>query len=103
MIQKNTLGKIYKVICKNNVFSTGINFEQFEEALFRIVVKSKELLNGILEKRGEKKKELEQFLSKKSSTGNHYEVDEQISQESPSKIEKTPKVTNITDDYLYNV
>ena len=48
MIQKNTLAKIYKTILKNNAFATGINFEQFEEALFRITVKSKELLNGII-------------------------------------------------------
>ena len=86
MVEKNTLAKIFKAVCKNSINSIGINFRQFQETLFRIGVKSKELLNGIIERRQEKEKKMAEFLSKKSSEGNHYDVDSEISRVSPSRI-----------------
>lgn len=51
MIEKNTLGKIFKIVGRSTEHNVGINFKGFKETLFRISVKAKDLLNEIVERR----------------------------------------------------
>lgn len=51
MIEKNNLAKIYKAVGRSSESYSGVNFKGFQETLFRIAVKSKELLNDIAAKK----------------------------------------------------
>lgn len=51
MIEKNYLAKIFKITGRIGEGNSGINFRAFKETLFRIAVKSKEMLNEIVEKK----------------------------------------------------
>ena len=79
MVEKNVLAQVFKSMSrdakKSGSNSIGLPFEGFKEALFRIVVKSKQLLNDIVQKKKNKEQQASQFLSKQSSGGgNHFDV-----------------------------
>ena len=49
MIEKNTLAQIFKSVGRTSSLHQGVDFVGFKETLFKISVKSKDLLNNIVE------------------------------------------------------
>lgn len=78
MVSKNTVSQIYRSFLKEDMEERkgvfGLDYPRFKETLFKVCIKAKEVLNGLVDKNLEAHN-MEQLLSKKSQDGgNHYDI-----------------------------
>lgn len=79
MVSKNTVSQIYRSFLKEDMNEDrkgvfGLDFPRFKEALYKVCIKAKEVLNSLLDKSIEAHN-MEQLFSKKSEDGgNHFDI-----------------------------